>query len=509
MADRDNRFSLFGFEIKRKKSEKEVRKSFVPPTDDDGTSHVISASGFYGQYVDLDPTLSGKSENDHIMKYRDIAQQAECDSAIQDIVNESIVNDDDSSGVDLILEDADVPDKIKEIIQEEFDNVLKLLDFNWKGSEIFRRWYIDGRLYYHKIVDFNNKKKGIIELRYIDPLRIKKIREVKEETDPKTKIKFVKEVKEYYLYQNRPNSYTGVSNTTQGLRILKDAIAFVPSGVTDVTNKQTLSYLHKALKPVNQLRMMEDSLVIYRLTRSPERRVFYIDVGNLPKSKAEEYMKNIIAKYRNKMVYDANTGELKDDRKHMSMLEDFWLPRKEGGRGTQVETLPGGENLGQIEDIIYFQKKLYRSLNVPLSRLEQETSFNIGRTNEITREELKFQKFIDKLRRKFVTLFFDLLKTQLILKGIMSNSEWEDISQKISFRFAKDVNFSELKDAELLTDRIRLLNDLDQFVGRYYSIEWVRKNVLKQTDEDIEKINNQIEKEKRTGEIDNDEDLGE
>lgn len=509
MADRDNRFSLFGFEIKRKKSEKEVRKSFVPPTDDDGSSHVISASGFYGQYVDLDPTLSGKSENDHIMKYRDIAQQAECDSAIQDIVNESIVNDDDSSGVDLVLEDADVPDKIKEIIQEEFDNVLKLLDFNWKGNEIFRRWYIDGRLYYHKIVDFNNKKKGIIELRYIDPLRIKKIREVKEETDPKTKIKFVKEVKEYYLYQNRPNSYTGVSNTTQGLRILKDAIAFVPSGVTDVTNKQTLSYLHKALKPVNQLRMMEDSLVIYRLTRSPERRVFYIDVGNLPKSKAEEYMKNIIAKYRNKMVYDANTGELKDDRKHMSMLEDFWLPRKEGGRGTQVETLPGGENLGQIEDIIYFQKKLYRSLNVPLSRLEQETSFNIGRTNEITREELKFQKFIDKLRRKFVTLFFDLLKTQLILKGIMSSSEWEDISQKISFRFARDVNFSELKDAELLTDRIRLLNDLDQFVGRYYSIEWVRKNVLKQTDEDIEKINNEIEQEKKTGKIDDDEDLGE
>lgn len=509
MADRDNRFSLFGFEIKRKKSEKEVRKSFVPPTDDDGTSHVISASGFYGQYVDLDPTLSGKSENDHIMKYRDIAQQAECDSAIQDIVNESIVNDDDSSGVDLVLEDADVPDKIKEIIQEEFDNVLKLLDFNWKGNEIFRRWYIDGRLYYHKIVDFNNKKKGIIELRYIDPLRIKKIREVKEETDPKTKIKFVKEVKEYYLYQNRPNSYTGVSNTTQGLRILKDAIVFVPSGVTDVTNKQTLSYLHKALKPVNQLRMMEDSLVIYRLTRSPERRVFYIDVGNLPKSKAEEYMKNIIAKYRNKMVYDANTGELKDDRKHMSMLEDFWLPRKEGGRGTQVETLPGGENLGQIEDIIYFQKKLYRSLNVPLSRLEQETSFNIGRTNEITREELKFQKFIDKLRRKFVTLFFDLLKTQLILKGIMSSSEWEDISQKISFRFARDVNFSELKDAELLTDRIRLLNDLDQFVGRYYSIEWVRKNVLKQTDEDIEKINNEIEQEKKTGKIDDDEDLGE
>jgi len=492
MAENNNGFNLFGFEIKRKSSddaeEKRVR-SFVPPTEEDGTGEVINAGGYYGQYVDMDGA-GAKSETDLIFKYRDIAHNPECDAAIEDIVNEAITSDDASAPVSINLDDLDQSDKIKDMIREEFDNVVELLDFNFKGHDIFRRWYIDGRLYYHKIIDQKNEKKGIKEVRYIDPTKIRKVREIQEEYDEKTRTKVVTGVKEYFVYQNRT-----LTQMSQGLKISPDAITYVTSGVTDSSRKKVLSYLHKALKPVNQLRMMEDSLVIYRLSRAPERRIFYIDVGNLPKGKAEEYMRNIMSKYRNKMVYDANTGELRDDRKHMSMLEDFWLPRKEGGRGTEISTLPGGDNLGQIDDIVYFQKQLYKSLNVPMNRLEQETPFSMGRTTEITRDELKFQKFVNRLRKKFSHVFMDILKTQLIAKGIVNLNEWKEISQDIRIDFMQDNHFYELKHAELVQDRLNLMRDMSDYVGRYFSEEWVRKNILQQTDDQIKEMDDQIKKE--------------
>jgi hypothetical protein len=484
----DNSFSMFGFEIKRKNQEKEEAKkvSFVAPESDDGTGYVINAGGYFGQYLDMDGGTA-KSEQDLIAKYRDVAMNPECDAAIEDIVNEAIVSNEDSAPVSIILDDLDQPDRIKKLIQEEFDTIIELLNFNWNGHDIFRRWYIDGRLYFHKVIDEKNPKLGLLEVRSIDPTKIRKVREVKEERDPKTGAKLVKSVNEYYIYQDK-----NMSKSQQGLKIAKDSITHVTSGVLDPSRKRVLSYLHKAMKPVNQLRMMEDSLVIYRMSRAPERRIFYIDVGNLPKGKAEEYLRNIMAKYRNKIVYDASTGEVKDDRKHQSMMEDFWLPRREGGRGTEITTLPGGENLGQIDDIVYFQKKVYKSLNVPSQRLEQEAQFSLGRSSEITRDELKFQKFINRLRKKFGWLFIDMLKTQLILKGIVTEEEWKDMQQSITVDYLQDTHFSELKDSEILRERISTLREMDEYVGKYFSVEWIRKNVLHQTDDDIENINKQI-----------------
>jgi len=483
---------FFGFEIKKKDQDKEDRKraSFVAPMDEDeGIGNVINAGGHYGQYVDINGDQA-KSEKELIFKYRDISQHTECDAAVEDIVNEAIVSDDDSAPVSLIMDDLDQPDRIKKLINEEFEHVISMLNLNWYGHDIFRRWYVDGRLYYHKIIDESNPGQGLIELRSIDPTKIRKVRELKKEKDPKTGAEIVVGATEYFIFQN-----DSLGTKAQGLKIAKDAITYVTSGLLDPSRKKILSHLHKALKPVNQLRMMEDSLVIYRLARAPERRIFYIDVGNLPKGKAEEYLRNIMAKYRNKMVYDAETGDMKDDKKHMSMLEDFWLPRREGGRGTEISTLPGGENLGQIDDIEYFRRKLYKSLNVPSGRLEQEQQFNLGRSTEISRDELKFQKFINRLRKKFSALFIDILKTQLILKGIVTNEEWEDIRSDISVDFLKDNHFSELKDAELLRERLGTLREIDEYAGRYYSVEWIRKNVLMQTEEDIENIIKQIDDE--------------
>jgi len=483
---------FFGFEIKKKDQEKEDRKraSFVAPMDEDeGIGNVINAGGHYGQYVDINGDQT-KSEKELIFKYRDISQHTECDAAVEDIVNESIVSDDDSSPVSLIMDDLDQPDRIKKMMSEEFENIIAMLNMNWYGHDIFRRWYVDGRLYYHKIIDESNPKNGLIELRSIDPTKIRKVRELKKEKDPKTGAEIIIGASEYFIFQN-----DSLGNKSQGLKIAKDSITYVTSGLLDPSRKRILSHLHKALKPVNQLRMMEDSLVIYRLARAPERRIFYIDVGNLPKGKAEEYLRNIMAKYRNKMVYDAETGDMKDDKKHMSMLEDFWLPRREGGRGTEISTLPGGENLGQIDDIEYFRRKLYKSLNVPSGRLEQEQQFNLGRSTEISRDELKFQKFINRLRKKFSALFIDILKTQLILKGIVTEEEWETIRSDISVDFLKDNHFSELKDAELLRERLGTLREIDEYAGRYYSVEWIRKNVLMQTEEDIENIIKQIDSE--------------
>ena len=496
---------LFGFEIKRKKEqdkEDAKKQSFVAPLEDDGSSYVQAGGGHFGQYIDLSGTEGAKNEADLIRRYRDIAMHPECDAAIEDIINESIVSDTKSAPIDIVTDDLDLPENVKKLVRQEFENVVELLQFNHYGHETFRKWYVDGRLFYHIIVDENSPKKGILELRPIDPTRIRKVKEIEEEKDPKTGAQIIKSVQEYYLYQD-----TSMSKSNSGLKISKDAIQYTTSGLLDTARKNVLSYLHKAIKPVNQLRMMEDSLVIYRLSRAPERRIFYIDVGNLPKGKSEEYLRGIMNQYRNKLVYDASTGEIKDDRKHMSMLEDFWLPRREGGRGTEITTLPGGENLGQIDDIFYFQKKLYRSLNVPVNRLEQEAQFSLGRSTEISRDEVKFQKFINRLRKKFSWLFLDLLKTQLLLKGIITESDWRSIRENISVDFIRDSYFSELKEAEIIRERLELLAQLDEYVGNYYSKEWVQKNILRQSDEDIDMMAKQIDAERAAGKIPDEDDL--
>ena len=485
---------FFGFEINRK-SKEPVRPSFVPRTDDDGAG-VIQAGGHFGAYIDMDGDKA-KTDVDLIMKYRDVSSQPECDAAIEDIVNEAIVGDHDDSPVNIVLDELEISDKIKEAVKYEFDEILKLLNFNQYAHDIFRKWYIDGRLPYHIIINNENPKSGIKELRYIDPAKLRKIKEIEEETDPKTGAKLIKKVDEYFLYQDKT-----MNAANQGLKIYPDAIAYCTSGMMDPGRKRILSYLHKALKPVNQLRMMEDSLVIYRISRAPERRIFYIDVGNLPKGKAEEYLRGIMNQYRNKLVYDAKTGDIKDDRKHMSMLEDFFLPRREGGRGTEISTLPGGENLGQIDDIIYFQKKLYKSLNVPVNRLEQEAQYSLGRTTEITRDEVKFKKFIDRLRKRFSDLFMQLLKTQLLLKGIITKDDWKTWKESIAFDFIEDNYFSELKQSEMIRERFDMLSSLDEHIGRFISNEWVRKNVLRFNDEEIEEIKKQIEDENKSGEND-------
>jgi hypothetical protein len=483
---------LFGFSIERKKEQEEKAKlkSFAMPETDDGSS-VIAEGGYFGQYVDLEGTKA-KDDSDLIKKYREIALYPECDSAIEDIVNEAIVSDENDEAVEIVTDNLQgYSEKVKKLIREEFDNISRLLNFNTNAHEIFRRWYIDGRLYYHIVIDEKNPKEGIKELRQIDPLKMRKVRRVIEEKDPVTNAKLIKGYEEFYIYQDLIQN----NKANQGLKISKDSIVYVTSGMFDQTNRKVLSYLYKAIKPVNQLRMMEDSLVIYRLARAPERRIFYIDVGNLPKGKAEGYLRDIMARYKNKIVYDANTGEIKDDRKHMAMLEDFWLPRREGGKGTEITTLPGGENLGQIADIEYFQKKLYKSLNVPMSRLQENQSFMLGRAQEISRDEVKFTKFIQRLRKKFSELFLSTLKTQLLLKEIITKEDWEKIKEGIIVDFMKDNYFSELKEGEVLRERMNTLQLVDQYVGKYYSINWVRKNILFQTEEEIEEIDKDIQSE--------------
>lgn len=487
---------LFGFEIKRKAEEAEEKKkvSFVPKESDDGAG-VVAAGGYFGSYVDLDGTQA-KTDADLIMKYRQIAEHPECDAAVEDIVNEAIVSDDESTPVDITMDDLDQPDKVKKLIKESFDEVTSLLNFNQAGHEVFRKWYVDGRLFYHIIIDEKNAKKGILELRPIDPTKIRKVREVKKDKrDMATGVPIVSSSEEYFVYQDNTSG-----KSSQALKISKDAICYVTSGLLDAGKKRVLSHLQKALKPVNQLRMMEDSLVIYRLSRAPERRIFYIDVGNLPKGKAEEYLRGVMSQYRNKLVYDASTGEIKDDRKHMSMLEDFWLPRREGGRGTEISTLPGGENLGQIDDIIYFQKKLYKSLNVPVNRLEQESQFSMGRSSEITRDELKFQKFVNRLRKRFAILFMELLKTQLILKGIINKEDWDELKEYINVDYLEDNHFSELKDSEMLRERLNTLQLMENYVGTYFSREWVKRNVLRMNDDEIDKMQEEMDEEKESEE---------
>lgn len=499
MAENNNTlFKLFGFEINRASKTKEEAKlspSVVPPTDADGPGYVSSGAGHYGQYVNMDGA-DAKDNVQLITRYRGVAMNPEVDMAIEEIVNESIVTSDAESSVRIKLDDIDISKKIKGQIEEEFKNIVSLLKFNDMGHDIFRSWYVDGRVVHHLLVNEKDLKKGIQEIRHIDSTKIRKIRDIKYKKDPKTGVKIVDKVDEYYLYEEKPGT-----NSTTSVRISTDAISYITSGQTDETKKKVVSHLHKALKPINQLRMMEDSLVIYRLARAPERRIFYIDIGNLPRGKADQYMKDIMAKYRNKLVYDANTGQLKDDRKHMSMLEDFWLPRRENGRGTEISTLPGGDNLGQIEDIIYFQKRLYRSLNVPVNRLEQEAQFSLGRSTEISRDEVKFQKFVDRLRRRFGTLFLNLLKKQLILKGIITEQDWEDWKDYLYVDYLKDNHFTELKDAEVLQNRVAVLNEVSQYVGEYFSKEWVMKHVLQFTDEEAELMDKQINKETESGEL--------
>jgi len=479
---------FFGFEINRKGKAQLEPVSIVPSTDADGAG-VINSGGHFGAYLDLDADKA-QNEVEQLLKYRDIASQPECDAAIEDIVNEAIVGDHNESPVNIILDKLQVSDKVKTIVREEFMNVLSLMQFNSYSHDIFRKWYIDGRLPYHVIIDEKNPKGGIRELRYIDPLQLRKIKEIEEKADPKTGAKLIVKQEEYFLFQDKK-----MNSADTGVKIHPDAIIYTTSGMLDPGRKKILSFLHKAIKPVNQLRMMEDSLVIYRISRAPERRIFYIDVGNLPKGKAEEYLRNIMNQYRNKLVYDASTGDIKDDKKHMSMLEDFFLPRREGGRGTEISTLPGGENLGQIDDIIYFQKKLYRSLNVPINRLEQESTFALGRSTEISRDEVKFKKFIDRLRKRFSDVFLQTLKTQLLLKEIITVSDWDDWKERIVFDFIEDNYFSELKEAEIVRERFELIASVDEYVGKYISNEWVRKNVLRQTDDDILELDKQMEDE--------------
>ena len=489
---------LFGFSLERAKK---VPKgpSFVQKDNLDG-SQPVSGGGHYGYTVDFDGQI--RNEFQLISRYREMVLQPECDSAVDDIVNETICGNFDDVPVQVELSNLKVSEKIKKLIREEFDEILRLLDFENRSYEIFRRWYVDGRLFYHKVIDPDNPSKGLIELRYIDPRKIRKITEIDQKRPEQLRNlplnqQLSPKSAEYFLYDPK-----GLKSTsTQGLKIAPDSICYCHSGIMDLNKNMVLSHLNKAIKAVNQLRMIEDSLVIYRLSRAPERRIFYIDVGNLPKNKAEQYLREVMGRYRNKLVYDANTGEIKDDKKFMSMLEDFWLPRREGGRGTEITTLPGGQNLGELEDVKYFQKKLYKALNVPNSRLETETTFNIGRAAEITRDEVKFQKFVARLRKRFGELFVDLLKTQLILKGIISIEEWEDMKEHIQFDYIADNYFSELKDIEIRNERINQVAAMDPYVGKYFSIEYMRRQVIKQTDQEIIEIDEQIEQEIADGKL--------
>jgi hypothetical protein len=491
---------LFGFTLGEKdivQKENPEQASFALPTEalDDGAV-TITQNAHYGTYVDLEGAV--RNELELITRYREMSNHPECDMAITEIVDEAISHDDKGKVVDIVLDELKQPETIKKKIREEFDNVLSMLNFSNLADDIFRRWYIDGRIYFHIIVNEKNAKEGIQELRYIDPRKIRKVREVQKGRDLKTGADVIKSMAEYYVYNDKgttTQNYT--SSVNSGLRIAPDAIINVNSGMMDAKNTFVISYLHKAIKPLNQLRMIEDAIVIYRVSRAPERRVFYIDVGNLPKGKAEQYLRDVMIKYKNKVVYDAQTGELRDDRKHMSMLEDFWLPRREGGKGTEITTLPAGQNLGQMEDVQYFQKKLLQSLNVPYSRLEPQGGgmVGLGRTTEVTRDELKFNKFVVKLRNKFSQVFDHALKIQLSLKGICSQEEWETFREDIFYDYIKDNNFTELRDAELLSQRLQALGQIDPYVGRYFSQEWVKKNVLHLTDDQLEEMQKQIDSE--------------
>ena len=482
---------LFGFQIGRKEERKESVKTFVPPSNEDG-SLAVNEGGAYGTTVDIDGTA--KSEAHLISRYRDMSIQPECERAIDDIVNETVVSSSEESPVEIVLDNIELDDSIKDKIRDEFDSIKDLLSFNSKSYDIFKNWYVDGRLYYHIMIDEKAPRKGIQELRYIDPRKIKKVRIERKSKEPSSggpaSQLINKKYEEYYIYSPK-----GVTAGFQGLKVSLDSIAHCHSGQLNTNNTMVLSHLHKAIKPLNQLRMLEDATVIYRLARAPERRIFYIDVGNLPKAKAEQYLRDMMIKHKNKLVYDANTGEVRDDRKFLTMLEDYWLPRREGGKGTEITTLPGGQNLGEIEDVLYFRKKLYESLSVPISRMETDSQFNMGRSSEITRDELKFNKFVERLRFKFSELFQILLERQLLLKGIITKREWDLIKGKIFYDYAKDNHFTELKNAEIMRERLNTLRDLDEYVGRYYSIDWVRKNVLMQNEDEIEEIVKQIEDE--------------
>ena len=483
---------LFGFSITRLKQQSDPKQSFTTAPADDGTQ-TIAAGGYFGQYLDMEGTA--KTEADLIRRYREISLHPECDLAIEDIVNEAIVANENREAVRVNVNNLPYGKDVRRKIENEFKEVLRLMQFNTKGHDIFRRWYVDGRIFYQKVIDRNATTKGITELKYLDPRKIKRIREVRKKrpegvTGPNM-LTVVDEFVEYYLFNEK-----GVINSTSGgIKIAPDTIAYCPSGLIDQTKNMVLSYMHKAIKPVNQLRMIEDATVIYRIARAPERRIFKIDVGNLPKVKAEQYLRDVMARYRNKLVYDASTGEIRDDRNYMSMLEDFWLPSREGGRGTDITTLPGGQNLGEINDIEYFRSKLYRSLNVPVSRLESNSGFNMGRASEITRDELKFTKFVQRLRKKFTELFNDILRTQLILKGIINEEDWQSVRESITYDFLQDGHFAELKHTEMMRERLALANEMRDYIGKFYSVEYVRKNILKQNEREIEDIDNQIKKE--------------
>ena len=473
--------SLFGFEFKRKSIETNKKPVSFAPDNEDGAYEISPTGGYFGQYMDLGGDKF-QSDKELIMKYRQISQYPEVDMAIEDICNEAIT---DESGVivKLNLDGLDQKDSVKELIMEEFDRILSLTNFSMTAYDTFRRWYIDGRLFYHVVINESKPDAGIIELRQIDPTKIRKIKEVEKVKDPKTGAELQKEGKEYYLYQDEV-----MVNNSEGLKINPDAIIQVNSGLLNEERNKVVGYLNKALKPLNQLSMMEDSLVIYRISRAPERRIFYIDVGNLPKGKAEEHLNNTMNKYRNKIVYDPTTGNIKDEKVHRNIMEDFWLPRREGGRGTEIDTLPGGTNLGEIEDVQYFQNKLYRALNIPMSRLSEGDAFSVGRSSEITRDELKFQKFIDRCRGKFSTLFYEALKRQLILKKIIVPSDWVNIREEIVVEYSRDNYYAELKDGEILKERIEMVQMMDEYIGLFWSKDWVRRNILKLTDEDIKQI---------------------
>ena len=505
---------LFGFKIEEPEDKSSKIVSPVPPNDEDKSDFYLS-SGFYGQYVDIEGVY--KSEGDLVRRYREMALHPECDSAIEDVVNEAIVSDSDDSPLEIDLTNLPASDKLKDKIREEFKYIKEIMDFDKKCHEIFRNWYIDGRIFYHKVIDINKPQEGIKEIRYIDPLKIRHIRRLKkDQKDLRSALSKINsdsnvidfnppEIEEFYLYNpNQLSSMTATSGSNfkseaRQVRIASDSITYITSGLVDRNKQTVLSHLHKAIKALNQLRMIEDSLVIYRLSRAPERRIFYIDVGNLPKIKAEQYLRDVMNRYRNKLVYDANTGEIRDDRKYMAMLEDFWLPRREGGRGTEITTLPGGQNLGELADIEYFQKKLYRSLNVPETRLNSSGGFSLGRSSEILRDEIKFTKFVGRLRKRFSNLFNDMLKTQLILKNIVSVEDWDVISDHIQYDYLYDNHFSELKDTELMNDKLSAVAAMEPYIGKYFSLEYVRSKILKQNDGEIKEIDKQIQKEIKEG----------
>jgi hypothetical protein len=496
---------LFGFSIEDNEKKSKSIVSPVPPSNEDGVDHYIQ-SGFYGQYVDIEGVY--RTEYDLIKRYREMALHPECDNAIEDVVNEALVSDLYDSPVEIELSNLNASDKLKEIMRKEFKSIKEMMDFDRKCHEIFRNWYVDGRLFYLKVIDVKRPEDGIQEIRYIDPMRIKHVKQEKKVKNQQSTrllagqedVKFP-EIEEYYIYTPSSSySLTSYNSRPQkGIKITKDSITYCTSGLVDRNKGTILSYLHKAIKALNQLRMIEDSLVIYRLSRAPERRIFYIDVGNLPKVKAEQYLKEVMSRYRNKLVYDANTGEVRDDRKFMSMMEDFWLPRREGGRGTEITTLPGGQNLGELSDVQYFQKKLYRSLNVPESRITGDTGFNLGRSSEILRDELKFAKFVGRLRKRFASMFNDMLRTQLLLKNIVSPEDWEKMEDHIQYDFLYDNQFAELKESEMLTNRLTLATTIEPYIGKYYSTEYVRKRVLRQTDSEIIEIDLQIQDEIQKG----------